>query len=222
MDVLVVGQDDGLRVVQSLLAARGWTARHAGHVEAALRECDARLPDVMVMALAAGEPGALPACASLRARNRAKPGVVIVANDEVDVLRGFEAGADDCVVRPIRPGELAARVGALGRRLGGDPPVLARGTLRIESDARRAWVGERRLSLTPTELAVLELLVRHPGRAFHRMELLRDVWNTQVPGYARNVDCHVTRLRRKLEAAGLDPAPIETVPGTGYLFSAAA
>jgi two-component system response regulator RegX3 len=60
--------------------------------------------------------------------------------------------------------------------------------------------------------------MKNEGRAYSRMELLKEIWDTDLSAYARNVDCHVTRLRRKLEAAGMNPAPIETVQRTGYLF----
>jgi DNA-binding response OmpR family regulator len=87
-------------------------------------------------------------------------------------------------------------------------------------DSRRVAVGERAVRLTPTEFALLALLLQHPGRVFSRMKLLELLWNSTVEEYARNVDCHVTRLRRKLEAAGLTPAPIQTAHGAGYALDA--
>ncbi len=77
------------------------------------------------------------------------------------------------------------------------------------------------LALTPTEFALLVQFVRQPGVVLSRRQLLQDVFGTSNDGYARNVDCHVTRLRRKLEAAGLTPAPIRAVHGAGYRLSEA-
>jgi DNA-binding response OmpR family regulator len=160
--------------------------------------------------------GAPIAVVDVAAIERVARGVAILAvGREEDLTR---AAADDCVMLPLRPSELIARLGMLHRRLG----RIERGPLRIDAAARQAYVGSQALSLTPTELSLLEILARDAGRAFHRIELLRALFATDLPAYARNVDCHVTRLRRKLEAAGLAPAPISTVHGTGYRFQLAA
>jgi DNA-binding winged helix-turn-helix (wHTH) protein len=101
------------------------------------------------------------------------------------------------------------------------PRPIVHGPIRVEPDAKRVSVGAQVLELTPTERALLELFAAHPERAFSRMELLRSIWNSHHEGYARNVDCHVARLRRKIAAAGVSPAPIRTVRGTGYAFTVA-
>jgi len=96
---------------------------------------------------------------------------------------------------------------------------IVHGSLRVEPDSKRVSVGNQLLDLTPTERSLLELMTTFPERAFTRLELLDRVWNTRHAGYLRNVDCHVARLRRKLADAGIAPAPIRTVRGTGYAFS---
>jgi DNA-binding response OmpR family regulator len=93
---------------------------------------------------------------------------------------------------------------------------LQRGALSIDVAAMRAQVGARALALTPTELAVLVALARSPGVVHPRQELLASIWSSSHEGYLRNVDCHVARLRRKLEAAGCAGNVIETVHGVGY------
>jgi DNA-binding response OmpR family regulator len=115
---------------------------------------------------------------------------------------------------------LAARIRAVARRL--KAPLresalaeIVLGPLRIDSTGRQARVGDAALQLTPSEFSLLETLASHAGRILSRMALLETVFDSTHEGYARNVDCHVARLRRKLEAAGLR-TQIETVYGTGY------
>jgi DNA-binding response OmpR family regulator len=95
---------------------------------------------------------------------------------------------------------------------------VIRGPLRIDPQRRQAWVGNNELVLTPTEHELLVVLAREPGRLFARLDLLSAVFDSTHPGYARNVDCHVARLRRKLAAAGLEPNPIKTMHRMGYRF----
>jgi DNA-binding response OmpR family regulator len=99
-----------------------------------------------------------------------------------------------------------------------EPGVIRWGLLEITLTGRQVRVGGRALRLTVTEFELLVLLARVPNRAFTRMEILKEVWSSTHEAYARNVDCHVTRLRKKLEAAGFGPAPIQTVHGYGYSF----
>jgi DNA-binding response OmpR family regulator len=96
--------------------------------------------------------------------------------------------------------------------------VMMRGPLRVDPRRRQAWVGSKELVLTPTEHELLAVLAREPGRIWARLELLSVVFDSTHAGYARNVDCHVARLRRKLAAAGLEPNPIRTMHRMGYRF----
>lgn len=227
-DVLVVEDDDALREVLRLhLAAEGWAVRAVGDGDAALALAGERRPAVAVLDVMLPGRTGLDVCAALRARFDPSPGVIVLTarGDEADVLLGFEAGADDYVMKPCRPREIVARVRALLRRTA--PPAardedlqaIVRGPIRVDRARHEASVHGAPLRLTGTELSLLATLAAQPGRVFSRAELLEGVWDTRNPGYARNVDCHVTRLRRKLESAGLSPAPVETVHGVGYRFA---
>jgi DNA-binding response OmpR family regulator len=234
LNVLLVEDDPALReMLQAHLCAEGWVVRSCDDGLRALAACVERRPDIVVLDVMLPGCNGLEICTSLRSLYAPSPGVVMLtARDaEIDVILGLEVGADDYVTKPCRPRELIARVRALARRVAhsGQPPsrlspppndtMLEHGALRVELDARTVTVQDRAVRLTPTEFALLALLVRKPNRVFTRMELLKLVWDSTHEAYARNVDCHITRLRRKLETAGLVPVPILTSHGTGYYFS---
>jgi len=232
VDVLIVEDDAALGDVTALhLAAEGWRVRRVEDGEAALAACADRLPDLVVLDVMLPGRSGLEVCAAVRALYHPSPGVVMLTarDTELDVILGFEVGADDYVLKPFRPRELVARVRAVLRRLGSTVPALApgpvlasttlaHGGLRIDVEARRVTVGGLVLKLTPTEFELLLFLARTPARAWSRKQLLEEVFDSTHEGYARNVDSHVMRLRKKIEMAGLSPAPIRTVQGIGYSF----
>ena len=228
LDVMVVEDDPVLREILALhLSAQGYRLRSVSSGEDALVECARTVPDIVVLDLSLPGKSGLEVCTALRADHQPSPGVLIVTAraSEADVMLGFDSGADDYVVKPCRPREVVARVAALARRLKPEPgarPVLRSGELSIDVAAMRVVVGATSLELTPTEFALLVTLVRAPGIVQSRKALLTNVWSTSHDGYARNVDCHVVRLRRKLDAAGIDAqAAIETIHGTGYRWNGA-
>jgi DNA-binding response OmpR family regulator len=190
--------------------------------------CRERLPDVVVLDLMLPGRSGLEVCTQLRTAFAPSPGVVMLTarSSEGDVVLGLDHGADDYVIKPCRPKELTARIRALARRL--DAPRDAHdvrqaqvvlGRLRLDAGTRQARAGDEPLQLTPSEFALLEVFMRNAGQSLSRMVLLERVFDSTHAGYARNVDCHVARLRKKLEATGLK-ASIETVYGSGYRFVA--
>jgi DNA-binding response OmpR family regulator len=222
--VLLVEDDRALREVTAHhLAAAGYAVDAVGDGEAALAAFEHRRAGVVVLDVMLPGRSGLEVCRELRARHAQTPGVVMITarGSEADMVTGLDAGADDYVVKPFAPRVLIARIAAVFRRLGAQAPGLRWGEIAIDGEARQAIVAGAPLALTPTELALLSVLVAAPGRVFTRRELLERVFQTHHEGYARNVDCHVTRLRRKLESAGLSPAPIHGVRGAGYRLGAA-
>lgn len=221
--VLLVEDDRALREVTAHhLTGAGYVVEAVGDGEAALEVYEQRRAGVVVLDLMLPGRSGLDVCRELRARYAPTPGVVMITarGSEADMVTGLDAGADDYVVKPFSPRLLIARVAALFRRVGSPAAVHRWGELEVDGDAHRASLAGAPLALTPTELALLSVLVAAPDRVFTRRELLERVFSTNHDGYARNVDCHVTRLRRKLEAAGLSPAPIHGVRGAGYRLGA--
>ena len=158
----------------------------------------------------------------VRTRGIKTPALFLTAHDELDdKVAGFEAGADDYLAKPFSPRELEYRVEALLRRSGGEPQPdngerIEVGDLVI--DKRRHEVSREgsRIDLTPLEFQILELLASEPGRAWSRNALLDKVWSTDYEGYQRNIDPHINRLRKKLEADPKNPRYVLTVRGGGY------
>jgi len=224
--ILVVEDDRALREITAMhLATAGYAVEAVGDGEAALIACAAALPDAVVLDLMLPRRTGLEVCRELRARYAPSPGVVMVTarGSDADMVIGLDAGADDYVVKPFAPPVLLARLGALCRRLRARTAVaevVRWSDIVIDVTARRVEIRGQALTLTPTELAVLAYLCARPHQLVTRKQLLDEVFGTNHEGYARNVDCHIARLRRKLEGLGWSPAPIHAVYGAGYRLGA--
>jgi DNA-binding response OmpR family regulator len=153
-------------------------------------------------------------CRTLVVRGcRARVLMLTAAGTIEDRVDGLTLGADDYLPKPFAFAELVARIRALARRAQpAVPPLLARGDLRLDPAQRVARRGGRRLSLTPKELSVLELLLAADGAVVSAEELLERVWDEQADPFSNVVKVTISRLRAKLG----DPPLIETVPTAGY------
>jgi DNA-binding response OmpR family regulator len=161
------------------------------------------------------------------------PAMFLTAHDAVDdKVAGFQAGADDYLAKPFSPRELEVRVESLLKRAGkwtqqtrkadaGAADRLEIGGLVIDKRRHEVSVGGARIELTPLEFHILEKLASEPGRAWSRNDLLDEVWSTDYEGYQRNVDPHINRLRRKIEADPKNPRYVLTVRGVGYKLNEA-
>ena len=148
---------------------------------------------------------------------------------DMDKILGLEYGADDYISKPFNILEVKARIKAIIRRSGKskrqkreepESGVIGAGDLKMDTESRRVFIGEREINLTAKEFDLLELLVRNPNKVYSREALLTYVWGNKAmdSGDVRTVDVHVRRLREKIEPSPSDPRYVHTKWGVGYYF----
>lgn len=226
--VLVVDDDPTVREVAGAYLTRdGHEVLEADDVASALAVAHAHVLDLVVLDVMLPGGSGLDVCRLLREPGRAhgrEPAVILLTalGEEEDRVAGLVAGADDYVPKPFSPRELVLRARSVLRRTSPDPvpedeagDVLQDGDLEVDVAAHRATRAGEELPLTSRELALLVHLLRHPGRAFSREDLLRDVWGWEF-GDLSTVTVHVRRLRGKVEADPASPQRLVTVWGVGY------
>ena len=216
--VLVVEDDDPIRsALDVALRGEGYAVRAEADGTRLHEVADTFRPDLAVLdvRLPVG-PNGYSLARMLRVSSDLPLLFLTAADGLGDRLAGFDAGADDYLVKPFSIAELLARVQALLRRAGRlASPVRQVGDVVIDDGARIAVRDGHKLDLTRTEYELLSMLVRHPGQVLSKVQLLAQVWGFDA--YDTNlVEVHVSALRRKLEAHG--PRTVHTVRGAGYVL----
>jgi DNA-binding response OmpR family regulator len=179
-------------------------------------------PDVVIVDLVLPGMNGFDLCRHLRSSGNVPILILTARSDSHDVVAGLEAGADDYVVKPVVPKELAARVRALVRRATRTSVTQSRltfGDVELLPDAGVVKVRGEEVSLTRTEFRLLCELAQSPGRLLSREVLLDRVWDYDYFGDSRLVDVHIRRLRTKIEPDPAHPRHILTARGLGYRFA---
>ncbi|WP_442819245.1 response regulator transcription factor [Streptomyces sp. NBC_01236] len=222
--VLVVDDDPTVaEVVSGYLDRAGYVVDRAADGPAALARAAAHWPDLVVLDLMLPGMDGLEVCRRLRGRGPVPVIMLTARGDEDDRILGLEVGADDYVTKPFSPRELVLRVESVLRRT--RPVTVAHplhtAGLTVDPAARRATKNGTELALTVREFDLLAFFLRHPGRAYGREDLMREVWGWDF-GDLSTVTVHVRRLRGKVEDDPARPRLIQTVWGVGYRFDAMA
>jgi DNA-binding response OmpR family regulator len=176
--------------------------------------------DVVVLDLMLPGMDGFEVCRRIRAAGLLPIIMLTARNDDLDVVAGLEAGADDYVVKPVQPRVLEARIRAVLRRSEARPDTSVEqyGDLVVDRASLVVSKAGQLVSLAPTELRLLLELSRSPGRVLSRQQLLESVWDHGYLGDSRLVDACVQRLRAKIEADPARPLYVQTVRGFGYRF----
>jgi DNA-binding response OmpR family regulator len=221
--ILVVEDEPVInQAVTDRLRDSGYDVVQAWDGPGAVARCAETAPDLVVLDVMLPGFDGHEVCRRIQAGSPVPVLMLTARDDEADVLVGLGVGADDYLTKPFRMRELVARVGALLRRVERAQELAARpstdlGGLRIDAAARRVWVDEGEVHLTPTEFDLLVCLAGEPGAVLTRERLYAEVWGWQGASGTRTVDSHVKALRAKL---GADR--VRTVHGVGYALEAGA
>jgi two-component system, OmpR family, phosphate regulon response regulator PhoB len=219
--VLIVEDETHLaELLEYNLKEHGWTPVVARTAAEARRALQKEVPQVVLLDRMLPDAPGEQLCAEIRRAERTKDIAVIMLTargEEEDRVSGFEAGADDYVVKPFSSRELMLRLAAILRRLGKGPsptaPLLEVGPFAVDVVEHRAYVNGALVSLTNLEFQLLRYFLEHAEKLCTRAQLLRDIWSTSSAATSRTLDMHIMRLREKL---GPDAALLQTVRGVGY------
>lgn len=213
--VLLIEDDHRIRdIVERGLGSRGFVVTSAPDAESGVDLVQKLDVNLVLLDLVLPRKRGLEALAEIKTMRPELPVIALTALDDVDSkVGGLDAGVDDYVTKPFSIDELAARIRARLREDGGDESVLKAGPLTVDLVAHRAILGGREVQLSPRELSLLAVFVRHKGQTLSRRQLLENVWSLDFDPGSNVVEVFVAALRRKV-----GPDFIETVRGIGYRF----
>jgi len=222
--ILLVEDDERIsEPLVRVLRAEGFDVTHLAEGSVALEHVERTAPDLVLLDLTLPDIDGLDVCRKLRADHADLPIVMLTARaEEMDVIVGLNAGADDYVAKPFRLAELVARIRARLRVADATTKFVSTtyegAGLRVDPDARRAYRGDEELELTTKEFDLLALLMSRPGITFTREQIMSTVWDEHWWGSTRTLDTHVSTLRRKIGDDSDPPSIIVTLRGVGFRF----
>ncbi len=221
--ILVVDDEKKfVNVLRAYLEQAGFGVVAASDGKTALAAFRHEKPNLVLLDLNLPEMDGLDVARAIRKESGA-PIIMLTARvEETDRLIGLELGADDYITKPFSPREVVARVRAVLRRVEGEiapVEILRAGDVEMDLTKHVVTAHGKGIELTPTEFDLLKALMKNPGRAFTRMQLLDLVQGEAFEGYERTIDAHIKNLRQKLGDDPKQPHYLLTVFGVGYKFA---
>ena len=222
--LLLVEDDAAIRsALIRTLTERGHAVTSMATAMTALQHLLASPPDLILLDLGLPDVSGYEALRMMRAVSSVPVAVITARDDEADIIRVLDAGADDYVVKPFGPGQIEARIRAILRRAApGDPAtasLLTVGGLQLDPDGHEATLDDAPLDLSRREFDLLHYLALRAGQVVTRRDLLTHVWRLPYGGADKTVDVHVSWLRRKLGETAQHPRYLHTVRGVGIKLS---
>ena len=217
MNVLVVEDDESVaRFLSQALSEAGYAVENVADGLTGLEQAKSLGYDLILLDVMLPGMNGLEVCRRLRSANIPTPILVITAKDTLqDRVDGLDSGADDYIVKPFQLAELLARARALLRRAVTTPTVLRVADLTLDPASRRAIRAGKTVSLSATEYALLEYLMRNVDRVLTRSMILEHVWQYDFGGSDNVLDVYISYLRSKIDR-GQTPTLIHTVRGVGF------
>ncbi|MPM03145.1 Sensory transduction protein regX3 [bioreactor metagenome] len=223
--ILVVDDEPKiLEVITSFLESKGYTVHTAENGRKALEVFEKNNISLLVLDLMLPDVSGEEVCARIRKTSRVPIIMLTAKTQEPDLLNGLQLGADDYVTKPFSLKELHARIETVLRRASGDLIPLTvksswrNGDLIVDFEKNSVTKKGHDINLTQSERKILSALIKYPGKAFTREELIDIVFGNDFDGYDRVIDTHIKNLRRKIEDNPQLPVYILTIHGLGYKF----
>jgi two-component system, OmpR family, KDP operon response regulator KdpE len=217
--VLVIDDEVQIRrLLRIYLENQGFKMNEAPNGGDGLRAIAGVKPDIVLLDLGLPDMDGLEVLKSLRSWSSVPVIVLSVRNSEEDVVELLNAGADDYMIKPFNTGELAARIHVALRHhlpLTKDESFIV-GRLNVDLENRVVVSDGEEIKLTPTEYAILRLLVQHAGKILTHSHILREIWGPNSGNESNNLRVYVTQLRKKIEKEPSRPEVLVTEPGVGY------
>ncbi|MEA3301638.1 MAG: phosphate regulon transcriptional regulator PhoB [Pseudomonadota bacterium] len=224
--ILIIEDEKPIReMIRFALEREGYSVDEAGDAATATSSISRQRPDLMLVDWMLPEVSGVNLIRSLRRSeiNRDIPVIMLTARgEEMDRVKGLEAGADDYMSKPVAIKELLARIRALLRRSRGfsQEETLQSGMIKLNIATHQVTINDQAVHFGQTEYRLLKFFLQHPERVYSRGQLLDLVWGETVYVEERTVDVHILRLRKLLKPYGVE-SMIQTVRGAGYRFSQA-
>jgi two-component system, OmpR family, KDP operon response regulator KdpE len=223
--LLIEDEPQMRRFLRITLESHGYRFVEAGTAQEGLMQASMRNPDVVLLDLGLPDLDGLEVTKRLREWTQTPIIVISAREQEQDKVKALDAGADDYLTKPFSAGELMARVRvalrhALRLRSGQDEPVFAYAGLRVDLAARRVFVRDGEIHLTPIEYKLLTALIRHAGKVVTHRQLLLEVWGPGQVSEVQYLRVYMTQLRHKLEEDPARPRFLLNEPGVGYRLNA--
>ncbi|HWL45449.1 MAG TPA: response regulator transcription factor [Ilumatobacter sp.] len=221
--ILLVEDDERIsEPLLRVLGTEGFQTVHAETGSGGLHQVATIHPDLVLLDLTLPDIDGLDVCRKIREESPELPIIMLTARaEEMDVIVGLGAGADDYVPKPFRLAELVARIKArlrIAEASNNLPKEITGGPLRVNTESRRAYRDGVEIELTSKEFDLLALLMSKPDATFTREQIMSAVWDENYWGSTRTLDTHVSTLRKKIGDDTDPPSLVVTVRGVGFRF----